>query len=202
MQHQRFLARSHAQLEAEILEAAEDRLAERGCVLFNGQEVAGQVGIAKGTIYLHVGNRFSLISAVLDRTAARSLHTLAAALGSPGAPGAIGGIARWARATADTSNHHAAVTGRRQLPYPCCLFQAICPFAEQDPMLSSIASLLDAARDAGELDDDWWESAMIARWIRAVIGDLLARCHTLNAEQIDSELTTAERFLRAALASG
>lgn len=67
MKKLRFVHRTRALREREVLDAAVGAFAEHGCFRMTLDDVAQRVGIAKGTLYLHFPSREALLSAVLTR---------------------------------------------------------------------------------------------------------------------------------------
>ena len=69
-----------------ILDAVGGLLARYGYGKMTMEDVARQVGIGKGTIYLHFPGKAELVLAHIDRIAARTLAQLREAAGSPEPP--------------------------------------------------------------------------------------------------------------------
>ena len=65
-------------LEAEILEAAQDLLSERGYATMSMDELAAQVGISKPTLYSHFATKDDIIVATLVRGMERFLALIEA----------------------------------------------------------------------------------------------------------------------------
>lgn len=194
---ERFRDRARSRLEAEILSAAEDRLVSRGCLAFSLEEVAVQVGVAKGTVYLHFDSRQVLIRRALDHASERCTNLMRGILGSIGVMPAL---IEYAKANARRVNELAATTGRRELAYPCCLHHLHCPFSESDGLVPAIAIALERARADGQLTGGWWDSATLARWVRALLGDALTRASSGgDVEEIEKDIDMAVRLLREAI---
>ena len=71
---QRFKERVREWRQEAILEAVAGLLLTRGCEEFTMEDVARRVGIAKGSLYLHVRARSDLVDQVLDRWAKEVPH--------------------------------------------------------------------------------------------------------------------------------
>ncbi len=193
---ERFRNRARTLLNAEILSAAEDHLAARGCVTFSLEAVAAQVGVAKGTVYLHFSNRLELIRRALDGASERCSTLMAEMLGTREVTEALG---EYAKTNLQLVRGLTAATGQRRLVYPCCLHQLHCPYAESDALVILIATALERSRARRQLAGDWWDAATLARWIRVLLGDTLVRGLAGDATDIDDEIDMAMRLLAEAL---
>ncbi len=69
-----------------ILQAADRLFLEKGYHDTSIDDIAAQVGISKGTVYLHFASKEDLVAALFDRGIHAMLETLNGILASPGAP--------------------------------------------------------------------------------------------------------------------
>lgn len=196
---QRFKTRARERRESEILLASEDRLATRGCVQFSVDEVAEKVGTSRGTIYQHFPNRTALIARTLDGVAERCCAALEQQLRAHREHDVIAAIGGYAKIAAELSNHHATVTGRRQLPYPCCLCLLSCPFWEHDALTPAVAEAFDRARDGGAFSAASWDGPMVSRWVRVMLADPFSRVHSTAPSEIEAEIDLAVQLLERGL---
>jgi AcrR family transcriptional regulator len=192
---ERFTARSRAQREQEILAIAEDFLTRKGCAAFSLDEVAVALGIAKGTIYTHFRSRAELIRRALEQARERALVLLNRHLRE--------GLALDAtRAYVSESLEECApgpdVPGRWSLPYPCCLRQTSCPFADVDEVRSVIAKALLEARGRGPMDAEWWPE-VVSHHVRAVLASSLTRVCVEDRPTILREVEAALRLIAQGL---
>lgn len=165
----RFLARARAEREREILSAAENQLAARGCLSFSVDAVAAEAGVAKGTIYNHFSRREDLISGVLQETAARSEALLAEVLAANEEHGLALALVSFAEQA--SAQAHADSNDRFRLPYPCCLQLVRCPYAGDQSVLAQLAHALENASAAHSPNGGWTTEG--ARWITLLLSDLL-----------------------------
>src|SRR5215471_15068953 len=70
--------------EALILKAAEEVLLEKGYHETSIDEIAARVGIAKGTVYLHLPSKENLVLAIFERDLQLLLQTIDSTMGSKG----------------------------------------------------------------------------------------------------------------------
>src|SRR3970040_2374626 len=117
----RFQARARANREADILAVAEHRLLAYGCPGFGVDEVAKAVGVAKGTVYNHFPRREDIIRTVLRASAERAEALLAQVLPQARERDAATVVVDFVEQAVAQACGSRAVTGRVQLPYPCCL---------------------------------------------------------------------------------
>ncbi|MEA2640440.1 MAG: Bacterial regulatory protein tetR family [Chloroflexota bacterium] len=167
--------------------------------MFTMDEVAGSVGIAKGTIYGHFPSRTDLILSVLEASGARCASQLTTHLAAEAFVAALRGYTRDALAEATTQ---AAAGDRWQLSYPCCLHQTQCPYPQQDTLRQLMVAALDRGRDEGLLRGAWWDATALAVCIRALLGTFLPRVWTEQLPTMENELDLLVQFLSEALHAG
>lgn len=74
--------RQRQEREALILQAAEEAFAEKGYAETSMDEIAGRVGVAKGTVYLHFSCKEALVVAIFTRDMERFVESIEAAIAS------------------------------------------------------------------------------------------------------------------------
>ncbi len=74
--------RQRQEREALILQTAEEAFAEKGYAETSMDEIAGRVGIAKGTVYLHFSCKEALVVAIITRNMERFVESIEAAIAS------------------------------------------------------------------------------------------------------------------------
>ena len=112
----RFKDRVRQWREDAILQAVSDLLADEGCLDLTMDDVAGRIGIAKGTLYLHTTTRDELLSQLLERWA-RDVAS----------PRPDAGPYDWADACASLFERVERGTSKSMPSFPCCLRTSPCP---------------------------------------------------------------------------
>ena len=82
----RLKERQRLEREQLILEAADQLFLEKGYHDTSIDDIAAQVGISKGTVYLHFASKEDLVAALFDRGTRAMLETLNGILAAPGTP--------------------------------------------------------------------------------------------------------------------
>lgn len=121
--------RQRAFREREIERATGDEIIERGCRSFTMEGVARRLGISKATLYQHFSRREDLARAVVSRRCNAAFDDAVRATGSiaPDADSADGPI----RLAAYLLRRCLGITvGEDGSGPPCCLREALCPFAD------------------------------------------------------------------------
>ncbi len=224
-----YRARVRREHRVKILQAAEDHLALVGCERFTIDVVAGSVGLTRTALYRHIGSRSSLIEQTLEQAGKRAAALVAEI--TEGEPDATSGqrLGDYVRAVVDRVRWHRAATGFLQLPYPCCMAQRSCPYANQDSMhpllvaeLKAIVppTLLHARANPGNdtrirprrqklgqtpahlLADPTTDAPLLARLFRAMLHEILVDAHDVQTAELDRSIELMVQLIDCRLGVG